>query len=49
MRLAMIPKIELKNFKNFPEFNLNKLAQINLIGGKNNIGKTNPWRFYLIC
>ncbi len=37
----MIEKIELKNFKNFSEFKLDKLAQINLIVGKNNVGKTN--------
>ncbi|HDD43504.1 MAG TPA: hypothetical protein ENG63_01390 [Candidatus Desulfofervidus auxilii] len=37
----MLHKIELKNFKNFSEFKLNKLAQINLIVGKNNVGKIN--------
>ena len=37
----MIHKIELKNFKNFSELKLDKLTQINLIVGKNNIGKTN--------
>ena len=37
----MIHKIELKNFKNFSELKLDKLAKINLIVGKNNVGKTN--------
>jgi GTPase SAR1 family protein len=37
----MIKNIELKNFKNFLEFKLNKLKPINLIVGKNNVGKTN--------
>jgi len=37
----MIHKIELKNFKNFSKFRIDKLKQINLIVGKNNVGKTN--------
>jgi len=37
----MIETIELKNFKNFSKINLNKMKQINLVVGKNNVGKTN--------
>lgn len=44
----MLHKIELKNFKNFLEFRLDKFAQINLIVGKNNVGKTNLLESLLI-
>ncbi len=36
----MFNKIEIKNFKCFKKFNLEKLKRINLIFGKNNSGKT---------
>ncbi|AEE14047.1 hypothetical protein Thena_0403 [Thermodesulfobium narugense DSM 14796] len=36
----MIENIEFENFKCFERFSVEKLQRVNLIGGKNNIGKT---------
>ncbi len=36
----MIRKFKIKNFRGFHEFEFNNLAKINLISGKNNVGKT---------
>lgn len=38
--ITHIKNIKIKNFKCFNELNLDNLGQINLIGGKNNVGKT---------
>lgn len=40
MRTHFIQNIEFKNFKCFKELNIKKFKRINLISGKNNIGKT---------
>ncbi len=36
----MIPSLEIKNFRTFDYLKIDKLAQVNLITGKNNVGKT---------
>lgn len=36
----MLPSLEIKNFRTFKHLTIEKLAQINLITGKNNVGKT---------
>lgn len=36
----MFKSIELKNFRGFKDFSINSLERINLIAGKNNVGKT---------
>lgn len=36
----MLPSIEIKNFRVFEHLKIDKLCQINLITGKNNVGKT---------
>ena len=36
----MLRKIEIRNFKCFDDFGIDKLKRVNLIGGKNNVGKT---------
>src|SRR5208337_387744 len=36
----MIREFTVKNFRGFQDFNLDNLAQINLISGKNNVGKS---------
>ncbi len=36
----MIKKLRIKNYKGFDDLKINKLSNINLIGGENNIGKT---------
>lgn len=36
----MLPSLEIKNFRAFKHLTIEKLAQINLITGKNNVGKT---------
>lgn len=38
---SMIKKIRIENFKNFEEFEYDGFRQVNLIAGKNNVGKTN--------
>jgi AAA15 family ATPase/GTPase len=35
-----IKNIEIKNFKCFEDFKANGFGRVNLIGGKNNVGKT---------
>lgn len=40
MNNHFIKNVELVNFKCFKELNVNNLKRVNLIGGKNNIGKT---------
>lgn len=37
----MIEKIEIENFKNFERFEFDGFRRVNLIAGKNNVGKTN--------
>lgn len=37
----MIEKIRIENFKNFEEFEFDGFRRVNLIAGKNNVGKTN--------
>lgn len=37
----MIEKIRIENFKNFEEFEFDGFKRVNLIAGKNNVGKTN--------
>ncbi|RJP31989.1 MAG: hypothetical protein C4527_06955 [Candidatus Omnitrophota bacterium] len=36
----MLPSLEIKNFRTFEHLTIEKLAQVNLITGKNNVGKT---------
>ena len=36
----MLTDINIKNFKCFSDFNIENLKKVNLIGGKNNVGKT---------
>ena len=40
MTLKMINSLYLKNYKLFKELRIDSLAQVNLILGKNNVGKT---------
>jgi len=40
MSMHYIKEIEIKSFKCFRDFSTNKLKRVNLIGGKNNVGKT---------
>ncbi len=44
-----INSIEIINFKIFKNFKISKLKRVNLIGGKNNIGKTTFMEACLIC
>jgi len=39
-QMMVITEIEIKNFKCFENFKVNGFKRINLIGGKNNVGKT---------
>ena len=39
-----IKNIEIKNFKCFENFKADGFGRVNLIGGKNNVGKTALWR-----
>jgi AAA15 family ATPase/GTPase len=36
----MYKSFKIKNFRCFEELELNELAEVNLIAGKNNVGKT---------
>ena len=36
----MIPSFEIKNFRLFKHLKIEKLGRVNLITGKNNVGKT---------
>jgi AAA15 family ATPase/GTPase len=40
MNNHFIKNIEIKNFKCFEDFNAEGFGRVNLIGGKNNVGKT---------
>ena len=40
MKTHLIKNIEIKNFKCFQDFQVKELKRVNLIGGKNNVGKT---------
>ena len=40
MNKHFIKNIEIKNFKCFKDFKAEGFGQVNLIGGKNNVGKT---------
>ena len=40
MQEHFIKRIEIKNFKCFEDFKAEGFGRVNLIGGKNNVGKT---------
>ncbi|MBE0470360.1 MAG: AAA family ATPase [Methyloprofundus sp.] len=40
MKVDSVSSVRIKNFKGFEDFSIDGLKQVNLIGGKNNIGKT---------
>lgn len=49
MKNNFINKIEIKNYKCFNNFKTDSFKRVNLIGGKNNVGKTSFMEACLIC
>lgn len=39
-KITMLTKVEIKNYRGFPSYRMDGLAQVNLLVGKNNSGKT---------
>ena len=44
-----IQTVEIKNYKCFQDFRVKNLKRVNLIGGRNNIGKTTFLEACLLC
>lgn len=49
MNEKFINNIEIKNYKCFDNFKADGFKRVNLIGGKNNVGKTSFMEACLIC